>query len=416
MCGLLGVAGSIADPDRIVFHNLIWISAIRGDDGTGVATVPVGKPDEITLVKSSGGPERLFDRKAYYNAVGQNKMLMLGHNRRKTIGDASWLNAHPFEFENIVGAHNGSLSAFTRRKLKNPNSFDTDSETLYDTMNDEGIEKTIKLLDSGPSDAYALTWYDKRDHTINLLRNAERPLYYVFNKAHTVLYWASEIAFLYTALNHNRIAFIGKDVTCLPEDYHMQWEIPLKPGAVFGKAVRVQRKPVGFFHESKGNKSSTTNKNGRFLRGGSTSVTSVPSSAGTGTTIYAPGYGPNDHTDNVIRITPRSLLKPEEYARTGTANAGHPAVLGNQEKYAPTMSTMITSSLKDGVSWYNGYNAEDVFIKSDFEKIMGDGCVNCTGQPVWGEPVKFLKDGHFLCASCVTQNTDLCLDVCREFL
>lgn len=412
MCGLLGVAGSISDPDRIVFHNLIWISAIRGDDGTGVASVAVGKPGEVMLVKSSGGPDRLFDRKQYYNAVGKDKMLMIGHCRKKTIGDSSYMNAHPFEFEHIVGAHNGGLSAYTRHRLKNPNSFDTDSETLFDHMNDEGVESTVKHLDSGPSDAYALTWYDKRDHTINFLRNAERPLYYVFNKSHTVLYWASEIAFLYTALNHNRINFVGKEVTYLAEDYHMSWVIPLKTGDVFGKAVRVQRKPVGFF--PKDGKSSTSKQIGRFRRGG-TSVTGVSTTTSTGTTIYAPGYGPED--DNVVRITPRAILKPEEYARSSaTSDKQTASVAFDKLKYFPVMSRPIKSSLKDVTPYYIGYSGTDKLDGPAFDKKMSDGCVACTAQPAWGEPVLFLKDGHFLCASCVTQNTDQCLDVCREFL
>lgn len=404
MCGLVGVAGSIEDQDRSVFHNLLWIDAIRGNDGTGVASVDLDDPESVFVVKVSGGPEHLFDRNAYVEAISKNKSLLLGHNRKRTKGDSSWVNAHPFDFENIVGAHNGFISEFSRRKMSHIP--DTDSEQFFDYLNDHGIEESMKELDKGPADAYCFVWYDKRAHTINFIRNNQRPLYYCFNKKRTVLYWASEIAFLYTALNHNHVEFIGKDVTGLSEDAHMSWEIPQKPGQVFGKATRVQRKPVGFFQ------STGKPKDGHFPRGAQSSSTS---SSATSTVLYAPGYGPDD---NVIRITPRTLLSPEEYARTGTGDLKQAslAIDAHRPKYVPVMSRPIASSLKDKPPYYIGYNAEDMYSKETFDKKMGDGCTNCTSQPAWGEPVKFLKDGAFLCAPCVIENKDSCLEVCREFL
>src|SRR5882672_8527090 len=240
MCGLVGVAGTLTEDDKKSFHQLLWIDAIRGGDGTGIAAVE-RRPQNTWLVKESGTPDRLFDKRNYWKALDTDRLMMMGHNRAKTVGKDTWKNAHPFEFDHIIGAHNGTLFPYSQRKLPDHDSFETDSEALFNCIEEKGIEGTVPLL----AGAWALTWWDKRDHTINFLRNKERPLFYATDVTRTTMFWASEVAMLYLALNHNHVMSTVKDVHAFTPEIHYKFVIPLAQGGVIQKPTKVERK--GFF-------------------------------------------------------------------------------------------------------------------------------------------------------------------------
>lgn len=427
MCGLVGVAGTIEEKERQVFHNLLYMDALRGEDGTGVASVERITPQDTFVVKVSGGPTVLYDRKAYWRAIDllPNKCLLLGHNRYKTRGDGAFYNAHPFEFDDIVGAHNGVISDWTLSRMRpklDGAIYDTDSESLFHFLDGEGIEETIKHLDTPVWDKYALTWYSKKNRTINILRNKERPLYYVFNKKRTTLFWASEIAMLYAALNRAKVDFAGKDVTFLAEDVHLSWTIPLKANEVFGKVVRATRKPAGFFRQQA--KSTETLPGTReewkqraiqrqriFLHGGS--ATSVSSS-----TCATDACGPhnvvelrpnlNTASSGAGKVTPQTVLGPSEYARNPDVKPGQLVTLKDLG-----MNYMVKPKGKDPAYYVH----QGHFIKEDeFEEIVSSGCLNCTANPAFGEPLKLLRDKSFVCAPCLIDNKDGVRETIRSLM
>lgn len=156
---------------------------------TGVAAAFKGKKRHIEYLvdKEVTDPfDFLFTPEVVKELEGAS--CVIGHCRHATVGKINTDNAHPYEFEHIIGAHNGTVMSLQNEADRKGT---TDSYLLYKMLNDEGIDETIKRVGSG---AYALTWFDKRDNTLNLLRNDQRPLFLM--TAPGTVYWASEADFL----------------------------------------------------------------------------------------------------------------------------------------------------------------------------------------------------------------------------
>lgn len=113
---------------------------------------------------------------------------VIGHCRAATVGNVTAENAHPFTCEHITGVHNGTLMGPLETEAKKLGI--TDSEVLYQTMAEYGLQYTLDKC--GFNSAYALVWVDRQHNTINFLRNNKRSLYMMYNKGHTTLLWASE--------------------------------------------------------------------------------------------------------------------------------------------------------------------------------------------------------------------------------
>ena len=152
--------------------------------------------------------------------------VLIGHNRWATTGAINAKNAHPFNFKGLVGCHNGTLVDQTL--LDNHKNFEVDSENLFDSINNEGVRETIRKTHG----AYALTWYDKKEDSINFLRNSQRPLCYVFSLDQKTIFWASEEWMLKVInMKHNlklgEIHKLGVETWTsikLPEKGHQQLE------------------------------------------------------------------------------------------------------------------------------------------------------------------------------------------------
>lgn len=199
MCGHVGVAGNLFQGDIKVFNELLYCDILRGSHATGVASV---RGKQTVLLKRAWTPEQLMQHKEYEKVVSCTADVLIGHNRHGTMGaNGSHLNAHPFNFDNIVGAHNGTLDRTCVRNLHQHAMFDTDSEALYSEINENGIDEAMTKIEG----AWALVYYDKAAGTLNMLRNNQRPLYYAYKKGRSVLYWASEQFLLHWILTRNKV-------------------------------------------------------------------------------------------------------------------------------------------------------------------------------------------------------------------
>ena len=154
--------------------------------------------DNDNLVKDVGTPWDLYHNWQWSSVLSGVNCVLMGHNRWATVGGITRHTAHPFEFDKLVGAHNGTLKR--RNLLDDSRMFEVDSENLYYHMNNNGLEDTLSKTDG----AFALTWFNKEDNTLNFIRNAERELYYVVSEC-GVLFWASEEWMLIVALSKNNI-------------------------------------------------------------------------------------------------------------------------------------------------------------------------------------------------------------------
>ena len=209
MCGLVGVAGNLNNEAMKVFHQLLVVDQLRGQHSTGIAHV-TNWNDEVEVVKAIGTPDVLMDTGNYEKVTKRFGKCIIGHNRFATQGKVSKANAHPFDFDGVVGAHNGTLRDYA--KLPGYGKFDVDSEVLYHAINEWGIDKAIANI----AGAYCLTFFDKNAKTLNFLRNSERPLYIAeFNKGETIA-WASEELMLEWILERNLV--VADEVYKLAED------------------------------------------------------------------------------------------------------------------------------------------------------------------------------------------------------
>jgi predicted glutamine amidotransferase len=205
MCGLVGIAGNLGLSDEMFMKRLLVLDYFRGTDSTGLAAVR-GKGD-VSVVKRATHPLNLFDSKEFTKALnGCQSVAFIGHNRAATVGKVNDLSAHPYEFGDVVGAHNGTLTAANWNDLERELEFDTvtDSAAIFACLDKFGIDHTLSLLEKGrlsQTGAWALTWYDSRDGKVRLLRNEHRPLWICFNKERTKVAWASEWPMLEAAVN-----------------------------------------------------------------------------------------------------------------------------------------------------------------------------------------------------------------------
>jgi hypothetical protein len=178
----------------------------------------------------------LYDHKSYKDVVwGTNIRVLLGHNRWATKGKINKLNAHPFEFSRVVGAHNGTLSDFSN--LEDHNKFEVDSEALYNHLNTHGVDDLALKLKG----AFALTWYNKEEKTINLLRNKERPLFYALTKDRHTLLWASEDWMIMLAAKQAGLEVSSQAVHELPTGVLMSFPINMDTANKPFSDVRVRR-------------------------------------------------------------------------------------------------------------------------------------------------------------------------------
>lgn len=226
MCGLVGMAGDINGTHEKLFKQLLVIDSLRGEDSTGILGVRKHDEEEYILAKQLGNPFEVLDTSASKKIFSGSSRILLGHNRFATQGKVNKSNAHPFEFDTLVGAHNGTLT--NKWKLADSARFDVDSENLYHHIEKHGLEDALRLAEG----AFALTWWDKIDNTINFIRNNERPLWWTLIGG-KVLAWASEADFLELVLNR-----IGEKHT-EPEQFEvgMLHSIKVNKGGALDKPI-----------------------------------------------------------------------------------------------------------------------------------------------------------------------------------
>jgi hypothetical protein len=200
MCGIVGVAGDLNVKDEVLMQRLLMLDFFRGTDATGLAAIR--NNGDVKIAKLATDPVTLFGSHMFKEALnGTNSRCFIGHNRYATRGDkTAHYNAHPFEFEHIIGAHNGTLDATSWNRLEEALGckFGVDSQALIAAIAKLGIKEAIELCTTGSdatTGAWSLVWYDMFEGTINFLRNEHRPMWLAYNKSKDGcdrIFWASQ--------------------------------------------------------------------------------------------------------------------------------------------------------------------------------------------------------------------------------
>lgn len=185
------MVGKITKNEKKMFRTLLIMDTVRGEHSTGVVIVnDKGVP---SIFKQVGNPYELFDSMKYNSGINGVCSALIGHNRYATKGAVNKVNAHPFNHGDISGSHNGTLTK--QWLLPDSSKFNVDSENIIYTLNKEGVKDTIKKL----CGAYALTWHNAKDNTVNMVRNEERPLCMSYSKDRKTIFWASEAWMLHVS-------------------------------------------------------------------------------------------------------------------------------------------------------------------------------------------------------------------------
>ena len=415
MCGLVGIAGSNSANMDKAFRVLLVLDTIRGEHSTGALIV--GSAGSIDIHKKVGNPFELFDSKGFDVDIRYCNNVLLGHNRYATAGSVTKRNAHPFDHDTIIGAHNGTLT--TQWKLDDYKDYAVDSDNLYHHLAVNGVQATTPLLGG----AYALTWWDTTTNTLNFLRNKERPLCYAFTKDRLNILWASERWMLQVAADKALIK-LG-NIHSLPVAKHYSLQIPL--GSSKGYPILGNFQIEGVQEYTPPKPSHVVIGPNSTTRGGTNTITSnSPNYLGRYTldfTVVSMQDGGNnvivckllDYPDTRAQFICRggSVEAKEYIANTGQIyqaqikrvirKSSTALVILNkksiQEVVFQPEEEDTTGDSPFSVLSINGVNATE----AQFMSATAEGCVCCGDKPTYNESGElfWVNDNTFVCAYCM---------------
>lgn len=208
MCGLVAIVGKwgsgFSKPSMDIFHDLLFVDSLRGEDSTGMFVVE--RDGDVSIAKEASHSYQFQSSKEYKDLMNlgyRNGRFAVGHNRKATKGDITDDNAHPFQVDDkIVLVHNGTLWGDHKTLAET----EVDSHAIAHVLaeNPEDIQQAMSKING----AYALIWYDVEKEKLHFLRNSQRPLCYV--ETENAWVFSSEPSMLAFALNHNNVLPKGK--------------------------------------------------------------------------------------------------------------------------------------------------------------------------------------------------------------
>lgn len=366
------MAGDLSGNKKLVFEQLLRVDVVRGPHSTGVATVQRFN-NSVSVAKAVGAPEELLSTSEYADIMKGQFKVFIGHNRFATIGKITPENAHPFVFDKVVGAHNGTLEWSARHKLFHNEKFGTDSEAIFADIDERGLDETVKIL-ANPSynnNAFALVWHDSETDTINFIRNSRRELFYMYSEDRCTIFWSSEIGLLRWVLDRNNVKTHEDKVYLFEEDTHISWDIPKNINDKFGDMKKTKyEKPEP---------------------------------------MEPPWvYQRNSHND--YNGSNNTLWRPKD-------NRG--SAISHLPMFGKKAAKIDTKHWRPPYKDYNG----QILSRLKVEARIKDGCVFCTDYALsdfkWGEYLHFLKpdmDGRsvFLCKECY--NDDDIRNMCEDMI
>lgn len=190
MCGIIGFIagrsfgkGSLSWTEQHQALNayvtqMLYLDAFRGPHATGLMRVDKKNPKSEPFVHKRALHAFDFMLQPQVEQMLRNlddAVCVVGHNRYATQGGAyPNKNAHPFQSGHITLVHNGHVTNMYQI-LKGKTLHEVDSANVCAALAELGWEQVLPNLKG----AYSLVWHDAQEGTLNMVRNNERPMYWV---------------------------------------------------------------------------------------------------------------------------------------------------------------------------------------------------------------------------------------------
>jgi len=224
MCGIVGYISKtdkahVGEKEHFM-HHALSMDTLRGADSTGIMTL--NKRFEIDTMKTLMPGDR-FVHSQRYQKNWKPGWCQVGHNRAATRGTVNRENAHPFTFGAVTLVHNGTLWADGNSLPTYNKHLDVDSMQIAHALAEHGPEDAKDVLKEIDG-SFALVWFDTRDESVNMARNADRPMHYGLNAAKDMLWFMSDGHMLHTiikSMGHSNAA--AKSIFVLERLKFLKW-------------------------------------------------------------------------------------------------------------------------------------------------------------------------------------------------
>ena len=193
MCGIVGYISNndklhLGAKDHFMRYALA-LDTLRGQDSTGVITL--NKRFTVTTLKTLM-PGDVFVHSKEYKKRYKSGWAQIGHNRAATRGSIDVDNAHPFTFGDVTMVHNGTLTNGGRNMTTYDSTIgEVDSMQIAYALSQYPPEKAHLVLEQIDG-SFALVWTDRRDESVNMVRNNDRPLHFTFNASKSIMWYMSD--------------------------------------------------------------------------------------------------------------------------------------------------------------------------------------------------------------------------------